>query len=735
MTTELKTGVFSCHMACSGRMLSAVLLAACLLAPASTAVAWTTVGPGIEYQEFTLPDPNNVFVARMDRRNPAVTIESSIGQGRLSGGTETVRAQASRYEDAIGYWGYDWGRRHDVIVAINGDFWNTSTGVPLGGQIHSGWVAKTFSGASFGWSMNRNPFIQNAPTLLPRVRYMASGSTQYCNGLNRSRGTNELVLYTPQYDSTTKTDNTGVEVVVEMTRPTLVLPDSEPAVGRVRQIRNSLGSTPIPFDHVVLSATGAAATTLLSRVSIGAEVGISCQSGYSEPWMRTYAGVGAGEWFLMSGVVVGGQEVLHPRTAIAYNADHVFFVVVDGRSTVSIGMNMTQLGNFCKDYLGATFGVNQDGGGSSTMVVNGVVKNDPSDGRERAVANGMMMIAIQPKIQSTTFGVNDLISVTTANTNLRLGPGTNYSSLTSLAKNTQGTVLDHSLRGVSAKGYSWWKCDFAGTTGWVAENNVALVSSGGYPAFTQHPSDQHPCLNDTVNFSVSASGTGSLAYQWQKDGVNLADGERVSGVWTPTLTLSNAGTSDPGSYRCLATDSMGTASSYSAALFPPRSWTTVLEHPQSLDAPPVPHGLDAVFAVAASGDGTVTCQWQHDGIDLSEDSRHIGTTTSTLTITQVNAAYDDGAYRCRVTGGCGTVYSNEAQLKVVKPDFDDDGDVDNQDFGHLQACMTGLTVPVQDPACMGARLDSDSDIDQTDLAKFIDCVSGPDQPYDVTCLD
>ena len=43
----------------------------------------------------------------------------------------------------------------------------------------------------------------------------------------------------------------------------------------------------------------------------------------------------------------------------------------------------------------------------------------------------------------------------------------------------------------------------------------------------QHPSEQNPCLGDTVSFSVSADGTGPLAYQWQKDGVNLADSERV----------------------------------------------------------------------------------------------------------------------------------------------------------------------------------------------------------------
>ena len=36
--------------------------------------------------------------------------------------------------------------------------------------------------------------------------------------------------------------------------------------------------------------------------------------------------------------------------------------------------------------------VNMDGGGSSVMVVNGAIKNSPSDGIERAVVNGLMMV-------------------------------------------------------------------------------------------------------------------------------------------------------------------------------------------------------------------------------------------------------------------------------------------------------------------------------------------------------
>ncbi len=89
-----------------------------------------------------------------------------------------------------------------------------------------------------------------------------------------------------------------------------------------------------------------------------------------------------------------GADVLNPRTAVAYNDTHVFFVVVDGRSSRSAGMNMAQLGSFCRDELKARWGVNLDGGGSTPMWVKGKVKNVPSDGIERPVANAVFMVNV-----------------------------------------------------------------------------------------------------------------------------------------------------------------------------------------------------------------------------------------------------------------------------------------------------------------------------------------------------
>ncbi|MHC4442850.1 MAG: phosphodiester glycosidase family protein [Planctomycetota bacterium] len=414
----------------------------------------------------------------------------------MSGGTETTSSQANRYDQAINYWGQIWGQRNDVVVAINGSYYNTATGVPESGVIHSGWYAKRYSNVSgmsgFVWQLDRDAYIGECVTHFANkqiVTYLNTSNTQNFQGINRDRGSNELIIYTPQYDSDTNTDNTGVEVLVEMDRPALILPTPAMATGYVREIRQNQGSTMIPFDHIVLSATDSKATTLLNNISIGSQIGISqeikhyerdCSTPRALDWTKSYGAV-SGNWVCLKDNVIqygiDSSGARHPRTAIALNDSYVFFIVCDGRDPgVSIGMTIDELAEFCKFTLGATWGLNQDGGGSSTMVVNGVVKNNPSDGSERAVSNGMMMVVVQSKEESILLNTNDEIQ-TLSQADVRLGPGTNFFVTTSLPASTQGVVVSHSLNGVLAKSTHWWKCEFGTTVGWVDEAELTLAVS------------------------------------------------------------------------------------------------------------------------------------------------------------------------------------------------------------------------------------------------------------------
>jgi hypothetical protein len=553
------------------------LLLATAIAPlpaAGTASAvildgWMTVGPGVDYQKFNLPAPAHVFVARMDRGNPKVTIESSLGQGILSGfGYETVQGMAERYDQAINYWGdvnnrslNYWGARNHVLVAINGSFVDPVLGIPDRGIVHSGWYAKRFTdnqnGSGFLWQLDRQAAIGQCVNNLPAnqfIKLLKNGSEYKIDDINMPRPAvdashpGNLILYTPQYDRDTKTDDNGLEIVVEMNKPTLILSDlAFLPTGVVRAIYNNQGATPIPYDSIVISANGTAQTKLSgANLQAGDQIAVSQEisnCGFVPPaeqvdWTKTYASVGGSFNFLNDGTIQdfpnnAGATFRQPRSAIAFNDQYVFFIVVDGRDPYnSEGLTTHELAVFAKDTLGATWGIEQDGGGSSTLVVNDRVVNNtycnnsnclykifmpvalqtaPStaqalprglnDGplglhpmynggtwklqqlnvaNQRAVIDGMLMVAVEPITRSLALTSGVQVR-TTLPSNLRLGPGTNYAVLEGIPAETPGVVLADAnhLDGVLANGIYWWKVAFnvnaQDVEGWISQDLLEKI--------------------------------------------------------------------------------------------------------------------------------------------------------------------------------------------------------------------------------------------------------------------
>lgn len=92
-----------------------------------------------------------------------------------------------------------------------------------------------------------------------------------------------------------------------------------------------------------------------------------------------------------------------PRTVWGYtNDDVLYFYVVDGRSALySNGMTYKELGNIMK-ALGCSYAVNFDGGGSTQLMIRHPeanvfqIRNRPSDGNQRAVINGWMVVVDEP---------------------------------------------------------------------------------------------------------------------------------------------------------------------------------------------------------------------------------------------------------------------------------------------------------------------------------------------------
>lgn len=214
-------------------------------------------------------------------------------------------------------------------------------------------------------------------------------------GVNRQRGENDIVLFKPEFHRTTLTDNKGVELLVRK--------------NRIVQIIDNKGSNVIPGDGFILSASGAKREELLALIKRGTKVELALfSSSPDNPLPNTSFGraedvIGGVPQLIRNGSIEinwereksskAFVETKHPRTAVAKLRDGKFLMIaVDGRQpNHSVGMDLNELADLLLE-LGAVDAMNLDGGGSTTMFLDGKVVNKPSDKEgERSVSDAILV--------------------------------------------------------------------------------------------------------------------------------------------------------------------------------------------------------------------------------------------------------------------------------------------------------------------------------------------------------
>ena len=202
------------------------------------------------------------------------------------------------------------------------------------------------------------------------------------------------------------------------------------------------------------------------------------------------------------------------------------------------------------------------------------------------------------------------------------------------------------LEGVTPEDAGDYSVVVSNLCGEISSNSAALAIAL-LPVVTEAPVSLVTCENGTATFSVVATGTLPLEYQWRKNGVAI-DGANAASLMLDAVDLDAAA-----DYDVIVTNFCGSATSAAASL-------TVATAPvvtgQPLDAA-VCEGEDVTFVVLAEGSAPFTYQWRKDGIDL------VGATSDTLNLDLVAAA-DAGAYDVIVTNDCGFATSIAAQLDV-----------------------------------------------------------------------
>jgi len=171
------------------------------------------------------------------------------------------------------------------------------------------------------------------------------------------------------------------------------------------------------------------------------------------------------------------------------------------------------------------------------------------------------------------------------------------------------------------------------------------------PTITSQPTNLFLPPGTTAAFHVTTTGSALLGYQWQKEGVNLANLGRVSGATLPDLTITSIQASDVGNYRVVVTNTVGAVTSLWARLdlpLPP----TIITSPSTQV---VGVGAPATFSVTATGSTPMNYQWYLNGSVIG------GANDASFSIPVTTAAWL-GSYQVQVWNSAGTNWSATAGL-------------------------------------------------------------------------
>ncbi len=277
-------------------------------------------------------------------------------------------------------------KRENAIVAINGSFFESrrTPHLPVGILIADGAVInKSLLNRTAMGITNSGDIIFGIPKIKGEVLIPVTKKRFEIWGVNRPRKQDEVILYTPEYGKTSKTNKWGKEVIVSK--------------GKV--VAHSIGNSEIPADGCVLSFHGRS-RKLIEKLRVGSDIVITF--GLNEDWEMVDHAITGGPLLLKDSKVMVkrsviaekfGGLILKPTARTAVGKDksgRLLLFVVDKRRGISIGVTFSELAGIMREE-GAVEGMALDGGGTSTMVIDGEIKNYPMYGYPVGVSNALIV--------------------------------------------------------------------------------------------------------------------------------------------------------------------------------------------------------------------------------------------------------------------------------------------------------------------------------------------------------
>jgi hypothetical protein len=372
------------------------------LADDSDTILTRVVRPGVVYCSSIDPSgPWKINVLKIDLRRGDLFVESAHAADQVLG-RETTSGIAARKGDSVA----------SVVAALNADFFNMETGETVNNQVSGGEIVRavipvgdpgseeTVVRSQVGFLADNSPVLDRF-VFDGKIFWPHSGMNPLAS-VNVMRSRTPFVLFTGDFGGATKRDSDRTTIVeLPLHRAgrrgdtLLAVVSAAPGCG---------GGSPLSAADLVLATAQHPGLFDSLGVVIGDTVRIYV--GFNPPVPSLRCLVGGIPWLVRDGKpftmtrenLEGAREEFatkrHPRTGIGYSRDGstAYFLTVDGRQTSSAGMTLVEFSELMIAQ-GVYQGLNLDGGGSTTMVVDGVIVNSPSDAAgERPVANCLLLM-------------------------------------------------------------------------------------------------------------------------------------------------------------------------------------------------------------------------------------------------------------------------------------------------------------------------------------------------------
>src|SRR2546427_582621 len=279
-------------------------------------------------------------------------------------------------------------------------------------------------------------------------------------------------------------------------------------------------------------------------------------------------------------------------------------------------------------------------------------------GNQSATVNGTNVSGVNFTATSQTFSISGTISPVAGGS----GATVTLSGAAS-ATTTANSSGAYTLTGLASGAYTITPSNASYTFTPLSQNvtvSAADVSGVNFtdnavavaPTITTPPASQTVTAGQTTSFSVAATGTAPLSYQWKKNG------SAISGAISSSYTTPATASSDNGAqFTVVVTNTAGTVTSTAATL-------TVNPAPvaPTITTPPanqtVTAGQTATFAVVAAGTAPLSYQWQKNGANIT------GATSASYTTPATTISDSGSTFAVVVTNTAGTVTSTAATLTV-----------------------------------------------------------------------